>query len=491
RGRIEFDGHRFVARDAVAVVGENEAHGSFEQDLVSREFRFLLDGRLRPLAIGGWFREWWPGFFNNFEFPLAPPNASVDVRGRWGVGHETTVFVFAESMSPLVRGAQLDYARTLIFIRPNFLDGLEVFGTRGAGEVRGAFTRHIELPGYRWREMNIALTSTLDLQTGAKLLGPELGARLQPFVFESPPRVSVAARFDGPGSAAGPRQNMRIEAQSTGAFSFHDFPARNLAFDAVLRDDELTLERVEASVADGTLSGNAKLWGPEGGRRLGFDASLRGASLGLAVTTVSQYAARRRGSESAGAEKILPGKNNVRLDLALSAEGGFDDPFSYRGNGNAALEGAGLGEVRLLGLLSALLDFTALRFTSARAEFKVEGPTIVFPSVNVTGANAAIHAHGDYSLRERQLSFNARIYPFEESNSLLQSVVGAVLTPLSTVLEVKLTGALDDPKWAFVIGPTNLLRSLTQPAAAGNAAVPGAGSAPSPPPTSAAGEKTH
>jgi hypothetical protein len=33
-------------------------------------------------------------------------------------------------------------------------------------------------------------------------------------------------------------------------------------------------------------------------------------------------------------------------------------------------------------------------------------------------------------------------------------------------LEVKLTGPLNQPKWAFVIGPTNFLRSLNQPAPA-------------------------
>ncbi|MFM8335198.1 MAG: hypothetical protein ACKODK_06525, partial [Opitutaceae bacterium] len=43
-----------------------------------------------------------------------------------------------------------------------------------------------------------------------------------------------------------------------------------------------------------------------------------------------------------------------------------------------------------------------------------------------------------------------------------KSVVGAVLTPLSSVLEVKLAGTLEKPSWSLVMGPTNLLRSLTE-----------------------------
>lgn len=463
QGEVFFDGRHFTARHARATLGDNFARGSFEQDLSSLEFRFLLEGHLRPLAISGWFRDWWPNFFNHFDFPLAPPNASVEVAGRWLVPHETSVFVFAENYNPVVRGALLDYARTRMFIRPNFIDGLELFGTRDIGEVRGTFTRRFDLAQHEWRDLTLSLTSTVDLATGAALLGPTLSPHLEPFVFARPPRLRVTARFDGPASPDGPHQHLRIEANSTGAFSAYRFPARNLSFNAILDDDELTLQRIEASVAGGTLSGHARLWGPEADRQLGFDATLDGASLGQAAHTLTHYLADRRGDPPPSDDKLLPGKDSVRLDLALSAAGRFSDPFSYTGAGNVTLAGPELGEVRLLGLLSDLLQFTALRFTTARGDFRVEGPTVVFASFNATGANSAVHAHGDYSLDRGTLDFNARVYPFLESKSLLQNVVGAVLTPLSTMLEVKLTGALDDPKWAFVMGPTNLFRSLSQP----------------------------
>ncbi|MEX2044670.1 MAG: hypothetical protein WD941_04900 [Opitutus sp.] len=38
--------------------------------------------------------------------------------------------------------------------------------------------------------------------------------------------------------------------------------------------------------------------------------------------------------------------------------------------------------------------------------------------------------------------------------------MGAVLTPLSNALEVKLTGTLQKPEWKFVMGPTSILRAL-------------------------------
>src|SRR5690606_17877373 len=83
--------------------------------------------------------------------------------------------------------------------------------------------------------------------------------------------------------------------------------------------------------------------------------------------------------------------------------------------------------------------------------------------VNITGPSAAIDAHGTYAIDQRELDFRGRINPFQESETFLGSVFDTVLSPLSSVLEVKLTGPLDKPNWAFVMGPTNLLRNLTQP----------------------------
>ncbi len=471
-GELAFDGQHITATHAFARLGDNVARGRFEQDLTTHEFRFLLDGQLRPLVIAPWFREWWTNFFETLDFPHSPPLASVDVAGRWRAGHETSVFLFAEARDAVIRNAPFDYARTRMFIRPNIIDALELFATHGPGELRGTFTRHFDLSQSAWREFTLSFESTLPFTHGAHLIGPQLAPLLDPYFFETNPDLKIIGHFEGPASPQGPHYTLSIRGDSTGAFSFHRFPARNLSFAATVRDREVTLERFTAEIADGTLSGNARVWDDASVRRLGFDASLRAASLGRAVSAVGEYIALRRGDPPPAPDRFVSSKNNVRLDLSLSAEGPVDDLYNYRGSGNAALQGAELGEIRLLGGLSALLDFTALRFNSARSDFKVEGPTLVFPAVDITGENSAIQAHGDYSLQRRQLDFNARVFPFHEGGSLLQNVVGAVLTPIATILEVKLTGPLDQPKWAFVMGPSNLLRSLGQTSPGTNGTTP-------------------
>ena len=462
-GEIEFDGVHFIARHAYARLGQNLARGSFEQDFSNLQFRFLLEGHLRPLEISGWFGKWWPGFFNDFQFPTAPPEASVDVTGQWKQGRLTTVFVFADSTAPVVHDVKFDHMRTLIYIRPNFFDGLELFATIGSGSARGTFARQIDPTNYALVGMDLDFVASISTDIPGKIFGPSVGDQLTPFQFSTPPTVKLKARFDGPASPDGVHQLMRLSAQSSGDFTFYDFPLSNLNVKVAMHDDDVVLEDVTVNFAGGVVNGKARVSGRDDARRLGFDLALRDGSLGQAVRVMEEFTAKRKGVPVSPPGKFVQEKTGVKVDLAASAEGLFADPFSYKGEGHATLEGASLGEVHMLGLLSELLSFTSMRFTSARANFKVDGPKLIFSDVSATGANSAIDAHGNYDLRARELDFKARAHPFQESKFLPSIVLGAVLTPFSSVLEVKLTGTIDKPSWAFVNGPTNFLRNLARP----------------------------
>jgi len=460
---FEFDGRNFIARHAFAQLGENFAQGSFFNDFATGEHRFLLEGRLRPLVIGPWFGKWWPGFFKDYEFPVAPPDANVDVKGNWHGGRRNTVFVYADSIAPVIHGVKFDHARTLMFIRPNFFDGLEVFVTQGSGSARGTFARQVEFSTLDLISLDLNFDATLPIDIPGRIFGPVVAEVLAPYWFAHPPTVNLLMHFDGPASPDGAHQLASITATSLGAFTFHDFPLSNLSFHAKVHDDEIILDRVEVGFAGGISTGSARVWGTGAQRRLGFDYVLRNASLGQAVSTLETFTAKKHGQPPPAPGKFVKDKASVKLNLAVSAEGLYDDPFSYKGSGNASLAGETLGEVNMLGLLSELLSFTSLRFTSALASFKVDGPKLDFTQINLTGANSAIDAHGNYNLDKHELDFTARINPFQESTFLPTALVGAVLTPFTTVLEVKLTGQLEKPSWAFVNGPTNFLRNLVKP----------------------------
>lgn len=474
---VEVEPGRVFAPRAYARIGENFAHGSYEQDLRTRAFRFLLDGQLRPDDISGWFREWWPRFFQRFDFSAAAPRASVDVSGVWKEGRQTAVFVFADVAKPVVQGAAFDRVRTRLFIRPGYFDGLEILATQGPRRAEGTFT-YFAAPGSAGlQRLDLNLVSTVDLETASRIVGPIGDKVFSQFVLAQPPEVKLTARFDGAASPTGAHQTIDLAGVTRGGLRFNGFPLGDATFTARVRDDEILVENLEAGFAGGTASGRAKIWGVGGQRRVGFDLTLKNASLGQATAVVQRFNADRKKLPAPVLGKFVQEKANVRMDVAASAEGRLDDFYSYQGEGNAVLQGE-LGEVPLLGLLSELLKFTALRFTTARANFKIDSTRLAFSEVAIGGANSRIDAKGDYRLDRNELDFKAKLFPFQESENILKSVVGAVLSPISNVFEVKLSGTLEKPEWAFVIGPTNLLRNLaTGPAAADSSAgvAPGPG----------------
>ena len=465
RAVVVLEPGRFHSPEAFARVGENHARGTYEHDLRTHAFRFLLEGRLRPLAIGRWFGPWWPGFFSQLEFPDAPPTASVDVQGVWRQGHRAGVFVAAQAGRTLLRGAPVEEVRTRLFIRPGWVDGLELRLREPSGEARGTFT-HVAEPGEGWRHLDLDLQSTLGLGPLRGLLGEPLNTVLDPYASEASPELAVRGRLHGPAAPAGAVNRLDLDGRVAGGFRFHGFPLREVAFTARVAGPEVNVDRFSARYAEGRISGNARVWGAATARRVGFNASLEDASLGPAATTLQAFLAARRGEPPAPPDRFVRERANLRLNLSASAEGDYADPFSFRGDGNATLQGPELGEVPVLGLLSELFTFTSLRFTEARANLRIDGPRLLFPQVELRGANSAIDASGEFALDRREMLFNAKVFPFQESGNVLKSVVGAVLTPLSNALEVRLSGTLERPRWEFVMGPRNFLRTLAgEPAA--------------------------
>lgn len=460
-GHVRVADGKFIGTNASAAIGTNFATGSYEHDFATHDFRFLLTGQLRPKDIGGWFRDWWPNFWDRFDFTAAAPDASVDVQGRWRYGEKTSVFVFADGENTAINGVPLDHVNTLIYLRPGYYDVMQVLARKGDGVANGWFVRRHEAETSELQRMDFDFTSTLDTATAAGLVGEGVTEVFAPFVFTAPVELSVTG-YVGEPSSDGPARHIEVHGQTQGDLTFHEFPLNGLNFTATVNDDDILIEPVSAGFAGGVTSGRIRIQGPENARTLGFDLGLKEANLQQTTNILSTYFAQRRGTTATDSGAYVQKNAHVVMDLDVSAEGKLDDPLSYRGSGNVELSGRGLGEIRLLGLLSELLNFTAMRFNHLSANFSVEKENVVFPEVSITGSNSAVSARGSYSLDRGLLDFNARIYPFQESKFILKTVVGAVLTPLSTVLEVKLTGDLAKPKWAFVIGPTNILRNLSQ-----------------------------
>ncbi|HRE81805.1 MAG TPA: AsmA-like C-terminal region-containing protein [Opitutaceae bacterium] len=452
-------------KDIVLKQGASVAAGSYRMDTQTKDFRFILDGRLQPVGIQGWFKEWWSRFWENFDFSRSTPTASVDVRGRWGDPDGISVFVAVQNEATSIRGTAFDRARTRLFVRPHFYDALHYHVVQGERYSRGTFARQIDIESKQWSAMEFDAFSNLDLAEGARVLGIQGLGIVEPFTFDVPPQLRLTGRLEGPGSSQGQHRTINLAAYSVGPASYYEFPLHDLSVIGTIKDDDIVLDPLTTGFAQGIAEGRVHLTGEGKSRRLGFDFRLTRAVLGEAIRTLEEYGAKSKKvampAQSRFQERIAAG----RLDLAVSADGMFEDLYSYRGQGNAELTGADLAEVHLFGLFSqslrkTLFNFSTLKLDTVQANFSVEGPQLSFSEVRITGPRAAVEAKGDYDLRRKTLDMKAKLFPFKESSSTLSNAVGFVLTPFSQALEFKLTGPIDKPDWVFVYGPSNFFRTL-------------------------------
>ncbi|WP_221029499.1 AsmA-like C-terminal region-containing protein [Actomonas aquatica] len=464
--RVTWSGTSLRADEILLLRGASRATGSYEMDTKSLDFRFLLQGRLEPADINGWFRDWWPNLWSNFQFPVAPPDANVEVSGRWKKPLLTRVWVQARGDDAVVKDIALDHMNTRLFVRPGWADVLDFHAIRPVGEVRGSFSRAWKLPrGTRWTRFEVHAEGTSDLDPLPKLLGDLGTAIAEPFSLEDTVDVRLDALISRDDWGTTPTVDVTVDGHTSGAWTFFDFPLQGAEFSAHQTDERLLIDPFSAGATGGALNGRIEVARDptDDSRQIAFDLNLSHAHLGQTIRAVETWSARRRGEEPKPESDFQQRIAEGALNLSLSAVGPAGDPYAYQGQGAVTIEEGNLGELKLLGPLStllgsSLLNFSKLQLDNAYGDFLVDGRVVDFDAIKLTGARGAIDGDGKYYLDTRNLDFLTRVRPFEGGRG---RILDTVFTPLTHALEVKLGGKLNEPAWTFVYGPTNFLRALT------------------------------
>jgi len=472
RGNFVFDGTRLSSQDAYARIGGNYARGALYEDFSNYSFRYLIKGQLRPLEISRWIPQaWWSDLFKPFVFTATAPMADLDFSGSMLDTVHSKSFLFAESKDPIIRGVDFDYVQTILFSRPQFVDVFNFTLIKNGSSAQGRFARSLDIGiGNSSQMADFDASSSLAYEDLLALGGPLVPSALSAISFSAPPSVIVHGSISGPDSIKGAHRDIDIHVQSNKGLKLSDFPLDSVSTTINVKDDLVALPDFNASFAGGQIHSKVKITDVNSKPTLAYDGTLTDARLDKAILLMSSFSADKHHSEPEGLAAFLKDKSNVLFSISSKAQGPLGIPNSFHGSGNAQFRGAELGQVKMLGLLSELIRFTALRFTSAKADFTIEGSKLNFSDISVVGANSAINAQGTYTFGTKQLDFKARINPFKESKNLPQQVMDVVLTPIADVLQVELRGTVDKPSWAFANSPVTILRNLGEKDAAGSPA---------------------
>ncbi len=425
--------------------------GSFSTDMQTRDYRLLLGGAFRPLHISPWFRDWWVHLWNEFDFRGGPPDASIDLQGNWDNREKLSLLGWTEAEYLDFREVDVDRMRARYRVTSDYAHVFD--GKLEASEkaVEGSFLfRHGEV----WH-LEFDVDANLYADTAFRLLGAADTDLARAFTFETSPRVRARGHL----SETAPDSETRIEfaAESPSALTFLNLPFEYADITGNIAGALLTVDLGSVGFAGGTADGSVQLDRGEEEDRLRVQFSLRDAAFGEAIYQIAQAHAppEAEGDEEQSNLRELGGK----ADFEMEATGRPADLLSFEGEGNINIREAELGQVRLLGLLSRILERTPLRFTSlqvsqAESTFQLRGETIHFPDMQLRGTNIRLEANGDYLIEDGALDFKVKLFPLGESPiPFVAEIFGRILSPVGHALEMSLTGTLADPNWRLPFDP--------------------------------------
>ncbi len=475
RGRIDVDSDgNFLAYDAIARIGENYGRGSYFMNFRTWDYRFLLRGSLQPDSISGWFRsDWWPKFWEtNFAFMSAPPDADVDVIGNWRNVTKVAYYGSTDAVTAKVLGADFERAHAIVFLRPQYVHAFDLRVERAGGAQRasGWFKRYADPATREQRRLEFDLAGNLEPET-LRHLGKETAETLlKSWSFGRPADVHFWGATDFVNGKSSPE--LRFTGAANGGLSYEGFPLESIEAEGGASGPEVRLDRILIGVAGGRGTAKASYSSAAGARKLGFDFYIENADMVRAIRAMHEFEAARGGTDANTSpnKELLKRASGGKLQFAVSANGNPDDVKSFVGSGNVQLAGAELGEVHLFGLLSQVLsslslNFSSLKLDTLRASYKLENGLVTFPDIRVTGPTALIEGKGDYRLSDRTLNFTAKFKPYEENRNPLTFVVGIVVNPLASILDLRLTGPIQKPNWSVsILGSGGAGRAPEKPA---------------------------
>jgi hypothetical protein len=461
RGRIDIEGMDFLAHDAQVEMEDNVARGSYWMNFATTDYRMLLKGRLRPQKINGWFTgDWWNEFWNeHFNFPKILPEGDVDVRGQWRDSSRIEYFGWAKADSAGIWGGEFERVQAVVFLRPLFTHVIEFNGVRsgGAQKLEGSLKRFADDNTRETRRIEFDLDGNIDQGTYHGMLEGKADEVLSTLQFSVPPHVRAYGGMNRYGTEMIP--NYTFVGRADSEIRYYGFPVDTIQVTGRIKGNDVRLDDIQFTALNGKGAGKASLTGQAKARRLGFDLNLNSADLPQTIRAVQEFQAKRHGQNNNAATTVnfIKRASGGRLDIALSGQGVPDDLSTFVGTGNAALTGANLGEIQLFGLLSQALsglslNFSSLKLDSAHTSFRMENGRLHFPDLKITGPSAAIEARGDFIFETTALDFTAKFKPFEESKNLLTAAIGIVINPITSILELKLTGPLNQPNWSIDVG---------------------------------------
>jgi hypothetical protein len=436
----------------------NDLQCTFRQDLKNPFYRFTMAGRFRPHDIDVWWRDWWRKTFDYLEIKGELPWMDMSIRNAFTYKKQLTLFGYAQAENINLKGMHFDNASAKMFIRPNYIDALELNLVRPEGRATGQFQRHLEMS--KLKNVIVDIDSNLDLEPSMNLFGESGLKIIVPYTWTVNPTISLKGEFNFENDTNW--QDLMLEIKTDQMMTFYNFPFDSLEIKGHYDHGDVLLDTILFDFAGGKGEGEASYLKQDDLSYLLFDFDIKDAELKETLNRLAivQGPKGKKEEPSATPKKkmdSLTGKLKIHASGISPAGSGFDRVMA---KGNIEITEGNLAEIPLFGPLSTLIPFTKLHFNTARTYFSWDEGKMTFPDLVMTGNTTRLEGVGDYYTDSSHLDFQVRVMLLRETDiPLISNIIMPIFDPFSQMAAVNLKGSLAEPLWRFAMSPLNFFDS--------------------------------
>lgn len=495
RGNLSYnsDSGDFWARNVKVESAEGwQVDGDVYQNLKNYDYRFLIDGSLRPMAIAHFMEKWWTEVFTDFSFAKGRfPHADISVSGRWGAPEYIYVFGHVEADGGVRNGVEFEKASMDVWVNPSHIAILNLYAANGERYLRGALDwTYPEHKLTRYAVNKVFAESTLDKRELIAMGGDRVKEVVKMLDFREAPTLKLKLFMPNPALGGDLRDSANLDYFSPGLTRAGKFDLQNLKFSAYALGDDIEIYGAKFGFASGDGDGELRLSKVDGRDWFSADINLSNVNqygfvetlLSLSETSetsedlkTSEIPEKLETSESAkgsaGADKKRGEKKPIeqsykkgRVWGSAKIEGFMDSAESLKGSGKVRLANDDLAEIHIFGAISRMADsmhipLGSFDMRSLVSDFELSDGSIGFPNLKILGDTAIITGNAKYDFMDDNLTAKAIFAPFAAVDVPIFSQIMSITDPLLSVVQIGLSGSFEDPKVSLSLKPLNIFKN--------------------------------
>lgn len=484
-----FANGKFWAKDVQVVSPEGwQIGGDVYQNLKDYEYRFLLTGSLRPMAIAHFMEPWWTDVFSDFKFSKGHfPRADISVAGQWGAPEYIYVYGNVVADGGIRNGVEFEKASLDIWVNPSHIAILNLYAANENRTLTGALDwTYPEHKLTRYDINKVFAKSTLNKRELIAMGGERVKDVVKILDFYNAPQISLKLFMPNPATHKNPKDTANLDYFAEGLTKAGKFNLQNLKFKAFANGDDIEIRGATFNFGGGEGSGNIDLSKVDAKDCFRADIKLKNANQYDFVETLQSLGETPQEDKNSDVKSVVKsdvksvaksdGKKDNSLDESykkglvsgtVKIEGFTDDAKSIKARGKAQLVNKDLAEIHILGAISRTasamsIPLGSFDMTSASSDFEISDGVASFPTLKIEGDTAIITGQARYNFIDDDITAKAIFAPFAAVKIPVFSQIMAIADPILSVVQISLNGKFDDPQVSLSLKPFNMFKNETR-----------------------------